>query len=383
MSDHDAPRGSGGGWRGAELIGIVLIALGVIYLLGSFGIIRVAWDVIWPVLLIGVGGLILYSALRPTRRRPSTAAVARDASARLELDLSVGAGRFRLEGGATPANLVEVASTNEDIATRIDRNGDRAMVRLRQDVAWWPDAWRSVSDWSVRIASDVPTFLTMNAGAGDFQIDLSDVILAGARIQVGAAQARLVMPRPRGPIEIRVSGGATQLRFSAPPGVEYRVETSGGRVMRRRMTGCSSGSAAGPRRSRSADGGSGGRGLRRRRQPGGSGRFAGERLACQGIRLGVPPRRREAVGPGAQDFAQARRRGMGPGEVGRVGECREGGVGLAQLEPGSCQRRPAVDRGLGAARPLGPSDRRLGEDHRAIRVARRQRDLGLGIGEMG
>lgn len=228
MSDHDEPRGSGRGWRGAELIGIVLIALGVIYLLGSFGIIRVAWGVIWPVLLIGVGGLILYSALRPTRRRPSTAAVARDASARLELDLSVGAGRFRLEGGATPANLVEVASTNEDIATRIDRNGDRAMVRLRQDVAWWPDAWRSVSDWSVRIASDAPTYLTMNAGAGDFQIDLSEVILAGARIQVGAAQARLVMPRPRGPIEIRVSGGATQLRFSAPPGVEYRVETSGG-----------------------------------------------------------------------------------------------------------------------------------------------------------
>ena len=43
MSDHDEPRGSGRGWRGAELIGIVLIALGVIYLLGSFGIIRVAW----------------------------------------------------------------------------------------------------------------------------------------------------------------------------------------------------------------------------------------------------------------------------------------------------------------------------------------------------
>ena len=120
----------------------------------------------------------------------------------------MGAGRFRLEGGATPANLVEVASTNEDIATRIDRDGDRAMVRLRQDVAWWPDAWRNVSDWSVRIASDVPTYLTMNAGAGDFQIDLAEVILAGARIQVGAAQARLVMPRPRGPIEIRVKRGS-------------------------------------------------------------------------------------------------------------------------------------------------------------------------------
>lgn len=228
MSDRDERRRSGRDWRGAEFIGIVLIAVGVVYLLGSFGVIRVAWGVIWPIVIIAIGAVILYSALRPSRRRPSSAAVSRESSARLELDLSVGAGRFRLEGGATPANLVEISSTNEDIASRVERTGDRADVRLRQDFAYWPDAWRSVSDWTVRLASDVPTFLAMNAGAGDFLIDLSSVVVVGARIQVGAAQARLVLPRPRGPVEIRVGGGASQLTFSPPPGVQYRVETSGG-----------------------------------------------------------------------------------------------------------------------------------------------------------
>ena len=128
---------------------------------------------IWPILLIGIGGLILYSAVRPSRRTASSASVPRESSARLELDLSVGAGRFRLEGGTSADSLVEVVSTNDDIATRIERADDRALVRLRQDFAWWPDAWRGGSEWTVRLASDVPTLLTMNAGAGDFFVDLS------------------------------------------------------------------------------------------------------------------------------------------------------------------------------------------------------------------
>ncbi len=215
-------------WRGAEIIGIVLIVIGAIYLFGSFGFVNVAWNLIWPVILIGIGAVILYSAFRPSRRLATSSAVAREAAARLELDLGVGAGRFRLEGGASAGNLVEVSSTNDDIATRVDRVADRAIVRLRQDVAWWPDAWRGGSEWVVRLAPDVPTLLTMNAGAGDFQVDLSTATVAGARIQVGAAQARVVLPRPQGTIEVRVSGGATQLTFVPPSGVEYRLETSGG-----------------------------------------------------------------------------------------------------------------------------------------------------------
>jgi hypothetical protein len=228
MSDRNERPRSRREWRGAELLGIVLIGLGVVYLLGSLGIIRVAWGVIWPIIIIGVGAIILYSALRPSRRTASTSAVPRESSARLELDLGVGAGRFRLEGGAAAGNLVEVASTNDDIATRVERAGDRANVRLRQDFAWWPDAWRGGSEWTVRLATDVPTIVTMNAGAGDFVVDLSGVLLANARIQIGAAQARITLPRPRGTVELRVSGGATQLTFVAPPGVEYRVEATGG-----------------------------------------------------------------------------------------------------------------------------------------------------------
>ena len=158
MSDRER-RGPRREWRGAEIVGIVLIAVGVVYLLGNLGIVRVAWSVIWPILIIVIGGVLLFGALRPSRRQASSAVVPRDGAARLELDLSVGAGRFRLEGGAPNGQLIDVTSTNDDIATRVDHAGDRAIVRLRQDFAWWPDAWRGGSEWTVRAASDVPTIL--------------------------------------------------------------------------------------------------------------------------------------------------------------------------------------------------------------------------------
>ena len=227
MADREG-RGPRREWRGAEVAGIVLIGIGVIYLLGNLGIVHVAWSVIWPILIIALGAVLLYGAVRPSRRAASHAAVAREGAARLELDLSIGAGHFRIEGGAPEGQLVEVSSTNDDIATRVEHVGDRAIVRLRQDFAWWPGAWRGGSDWTVRVASDVPTILTMNAGAGEFTVDLSAIAVVQARIQIGAAQARIVLPRPKGTVEIRVSGGATELTFVPPPGVEYRLETSGG-----------------------------------------------------------------------------------------------------------------------------------------------------------
>jgi hypothetical protein len=227
MSDPDH-RGSRRQWHGAEIVGVVLVAVGVVYLLGNLGIVRVAWSLVWPILIIAIGAVLLYGAVRPSRRQASSASVPRDGAARLELDLSVGAGRFRLEGSAPNGLLVDVTSTNEDIATRVEHKGDLAIVRLRQDFAWWPDAWRGGSQWTVRAASDVPTMLTMNAGAGDFAVDLSGIAVVQARIQIGAAQARIVLPRPKGAVEIRVSGGATQLTFVPPPGVEYRFEASGG-----------------------------------------------------------------------------------------------------------------------------------------------------------
>ena len=217
-----------GGWtlRGPELFGILLIVVGAIFFLGNANILRVTWDLIWPILIIGVGAVVLLSAVRPRGDTAATAEVPRGATQQLELELAVGGGAFRVGGGA--AQLVNVHSNRDDIVTHVERSGTRARVRLRQEVNWVPFGERTHPEWNVSLADDVPTALMVQGGAGSFDVDLSTARIVDARLTFGAAQARVTLPRPVGEVSVRISSGAASVTIQVPPGVEARVATSGG-----------------------------------------------------------------------------------------------------------------------------------------------------------
>jgi hypothetical protein len=69
--------------------------------------------------------------------------------------------------------------------------------------------------------------LDVQAGAGTFELDLEGVVTTGVRCGIGAADLRIVLPRPRGEVPVRVEGGAAQFTFEIPAGVEARVTTTG------------------------------------------------------------------------------------------------------------------------------------------------------------
>lgn len=219
------PRRSGG-LRGPELVGLILIGLGVLFLFDQFRLIRFGWGVAWPLLIIGAGIVILYGAFGGRGDGEAQVRIPADGADQLELDLRLGAGRFALVGGAT--ELVEAESNANDIDVQVHRSGRRARVRLALDRAWFPFNERGTPNWRIGVAADVPTRLDVAAGAGDFELDLSSIRLVDARIAVGAAQARITVPHPIGEVPVRISTGASQITLKAPPGVEMRVVTSGG-----------------------------------------------------------------------------------------------------------------------------------------------------------
>ena len=253
-------RSSGWSPSGTEVVGFLLIAVGVVYLLANANIISISWGELWPLILVAVGALILVRAMRPTEPPPlgpgpMTMAAAdagaggtpgtpplagpavagrgtaslilpREGATQLDLDLGVGAGTFRVDGGST--ELVEVRSSREDVYARVERSGARAYVRLRQDASWLPWSFRGGTDWGVRLAEDVPTVVTLNGGAGTFSIDLSRLRIVDAQLSIGAAQARVVLPRPSGEVNVRLTAGASNVTVEIPPGVEARVRSEGG-----------------------------------------------------------------------------------------------------------------------------------------------------------
>ena len=244
---------------------LLLIALGLVFLLQNFGLISgFSWLAIvslWPLLLILIGLdiafagrwplptlaaelLVIVAGLALVAYAPNLAPgiivfgesvgtgaadVAAPRAGVTELDLTVNAGAvhaYHLTGGAT--ELVEGHSADPNLRLRNTTRGGTANVRLDQVAPGGVFRPTNAGEIQVRVASDVPTALMLDAGAGDFDIDLTDVKLSSARVNVGASSMRFVLPKPSGDVTIRIDGGASNLTITLPDGVEAMVSTGGG-----------------------------------------------------------------------------------------------------------------------------------------------------------
>ncbi len=245
---------------------LVLIAVGLVFLLANFGYISpisvVALLSLWPLLLVLAGidiafarrwplatlvaevvvigfGLALLAARPPLfagdwfsfgtdgSGGESDISVRRDSVGSLALRLSGGAGTFRVSGGST--QLVEAHSGRADLRLRRnERSGDRADIRIDQGASGGPRfGGRPAADVETKIASDVPTSLELNYGAGDFNIDLRELRITDVRLNVGASSLQLALPKPSGDVPVTVNAGASSVVIVVPDGVEARVSTTG------------------------------------------------------------------------------------------------------------------------------------------------------------
>jgi hypothetical protein len=253
---------------------LLLITVGLVFLLVNFGFIPgvtpLALLNLWPLLLILAGvdiaigrrwplaalgidvavialGLVLLATQPTIFANPffiatggtpgqNDVTVERQSVTSLSLDVNGGAGRFRVSGGSS--SLVEGHSPNDDLRLRrsdVDKAGAHADVRIDQSSN--RRVGGAAADVDIRVATDVATDLTVNGGAGEFVIDLSDVNASGAELNVGAASLTLTLPKPTltatsgvkptPQVNIEVNAGASSIVIVVPEGVEARVTTSG------------------------------------------------------------------------------------------------------------------------------------------------------------
>jgi hypothetical protein len=238
---------------------LLLIALGLIFLLQNFGFISgVSWRAVaslWPLLLVLVGldiafarrwpvptlvaevlviaaGLALAASspnLAPGYAFPevgsgeSDVSVPRNSATQLALTLNGGTiHSYHVSGGSE--QLVEAHSAGDDLRLRASGT-TRVDVRIDQVSTGF---MRPTGDVQIQVGSDIPTSLTVNVGGGEFDIDLSDIRVTDARVNIGASSMRLVLPKPSGDVAIRMNGGASSITIVVPDGVEARIATTGG-----------------------------------------------------------------------------------------------------------------------------------------------------------
>lgn len=243
---------------------LLLIALGIVFLLSNLGVISgISWLAVaslWPLLLILIGldiafarrwplpalaaeVLVIAAGLALLAYSPNLSpgififrdddgpgvtdvSVPRANATDLTLTLNAGATRsYHVTGGAT--DLIEAHSANPNLRVRVSGT-TRRNVRLDQISSGFVRSENS-DDVQIRLPSDVPTSITVNVGAGEFDIDLSDVRITEGRVNLGASSMRLVLPKPTsGNVDIRMNGGASNISIVVPDGVDARIATTGG-----------------------------------------------------------------------------------------------------------------------------------------------------------
>jgi len=245
---------------------LVLIGTGFVFLLGNYGLIQpvslVTYLALWPVLLILLGidiafarrwpfgtlvaevviiGLaLLLAATQPSALTltsfsfsgssgctdpRSSVSVPRGSLQSAAVSINAGAARYHVSGGASGA-VEATADFDELCLSSRDTSGTRGDLRLTQGGTRLSGA----NDIAVKLASDLPITLTVNAGAGEFDFDLHDVKIASARMNIGASSVTVTLPHPSGDVAMRSDGGATSIVIVIPSDVEARIVSSGGLV---------------------------------------------------------------------------------------------------------------------------------------------------------
>ena len=242
----------------------ILIGAGAVLLLNTTGL--VDWDIwavmwrLWPVILIAIGLDILIG-------RRSLAGSALVAATMLVVMIG---GAWALASGMTPATQESIAQPRNGISRadvtfapavanlRVAAASDGTMLiagtidrargeRLAQDyqgtggIATYTlkseetrglpfgVSTRDSDDmtWDLRLAPDLPIFLTVKSGVGQAMIDLTGLQLTGLDVDTGVGQTTVTLPA-RGQFSAKVNTGVGEVIVRVPAGMALRVHINAG-----------------------------------------------------------------------------------------------------------------------------------------------------------
>lgn len=239
--------------------GLLLIAGGVLLLLGNLRVVDVNWGGLirlWPLLIVAAGLSILASThwvwrvvsgvfilgslllvawvgagfyTPDTSNQPSQSASVRterniDSA---EITLEAGASSLAINSSDTP-RVIEASLRGEN--SRIEevsrRSGSVQKITLANETrgAWWPGNWSS--DWDVTLTESLPLKLTIDAGASSIDADLSRVKLSELVVDSGASTSTITLGNRLRNTNVTLDAGAstTTLRVPKSSGVKVTFD---------------------------------------------------------------------------------------------------------------------------------------------------------------
>jgi hypothetical protein len=211
-------------WMVALTWPVAFTVVGVILLLSTTGTLGtdlgsiVRW---WPVALIVLGAWYLIVAFMPRAVAGSSQlTIPLEGATSASVRLQFGGGEVTVEPG--PADQLLVGQFENGAA--VQRRRGPGSVELSPDGSGFPWFDRPLS-WKVGVTTGVPLDLDLQCGAAKVRVDLTGVTLRRLKIQTGASDTRVRLPRTAGESSVKAEGGAASLTFEVPAGVAARIKS--------------------------------------------------------------------------------------------------------------------------------------------------------------
>ncbi len=218
--------------RGRMFWGLVLVLLGLLFLVANFIAIDV-WALFWPLVLICLGGWVLWQTLWGDHEfEVQEVSLPLEGAAAARVRLHYAAGQLRVHGGA-PAGLLVSGRCGGDVKIESQREGERLEVKLstKPEVFFThpQSMWNIQSrEWDLALSEEVPLILEIGSGASDVQLDLTYLRVTELKIETGASATTVQLPATAGFTRVDVDSGMASVKLHVPEGVAARIHTDGG-----------------------------------------------------------------------------------------------------------------------------------------------------------
>lgn len=216
--------------RNSLFWGLVIIVAGIFLLLDNLGVLNVnVWGLIWPAAIIVLGIWFIWGRLSK-----SPEAVMQELTIPLEnatsasVTIKHGAGRLQLHGGSSPIDLLSGSFTGGVIQTT-NRIGNQIQVEMHPPSDQpWNTLDKEGFKWDVSFNETLPINFSLQTGASESQIDLSQLKVDNFKLETGASSTQITMPAIAGMTHAQIKSGVSGVKIIIPQGVAAQIHVTSG-----------------------------------------------------------------------------------------------------------------------------------------------------------
>ena len=200
--------------------------LGTLFLLQTQNIIPSIFPYLWPLTLILFGLWMIVSVYWRAGDAEETFSIPLQGAKTAKFKFSHGAGQIEIKGGA-PIGQARIGSSAGGMSQKSHSDGDRLSVSIEAGASFIPFIGPSDGVFRFQISNEVPSFIRVETGASQLDMDLTDTLASEIKLQTGASSSNLTLPA-RGASHLDLEAGAASINIHIPNGVSGRIRVKEG-----------------------------------------------------------------------------------------------------------------------------------------------------------